>query len=188
MFSQLGPLFKSTFRQAEANDTRQKIPHEERDSDSRKKERQSKEEKTSDFWEDNTTISVQSLRTFLVNFMHSSYPSDSSSASSVSQQTESIRPVEKNRPLNTTNAKAVRAYQSMAEKTQKPASILEESDTTTENSDKDKVQSQELRDIHKLIDDLDFLEKKGLRELRILQANSFVESLKNAVFLAKSNI
>ena len=36
MLSQLVPLFKTTFRQAESNDTRQKIPHEERDTPNRK--------------------------------------------------------------------------------------------------------------------------------------------------------
>jgi hypothetical protein len=43
------------------------------------------------------------------------------------------------------------------------------------------LKSDELRDIHGLINDLDTIKNNGIGELRIMPADSFLDSLKNAV-------
>ena len=61
-----------------------------------------------------------------------------------------------------------------------------EPDVKDNNPTADKLASKELRDIHALITDLENLEKRGVTTLHILKAESFVESLKQAVILKKS--
>ena len=101
------------------------------------------------------------------------------------QEDVSSRPKEQNRPTNTHNAKAVRAYQTMAAHTapEKP-----KENETTKNTTTDQLQSKELRDIHNLILDLEYLETKNIQNLNILKAESFIEGMKQAVKLTKSKI
>lgn len=177
MFSQLGPLFKTTFRQAESNDTRQHIPHDERDKYRKKREEEKHTTEREEAWTDDTSVSVTSLQTFLINFLKETPEGDESINTSLSEQSGSARPHEKSRPTNTHNAKAVRAYQNMAQQAQ------ETSNSTPERpkADREKIQSEEVRDIYKLIDDLDILKQKNIAVLRIPPADSFIISLKNAV-------
>jgi hypothetical protein len=190
MFSQLGPLFKTTFRQAESNDTRLAIPHDEREKRRRKEEEEQKKEASGDFWEDNTSVTVSALRAFLVSFLKTLLGQQDGAALRTAQEKEnlSVRPPEKNRPTNTQNAKAVRAYQSMAEKTQSQAPAPSEKKAEKIEPTADLLQSEELRDIHKLIDDLEELEREGVQDLQIQKANSFIDSMKNAVKLKKSKL
>lgn len=191
MFSQLGPLFKTTFRQAEANDTRQAIPHNERDTKRKKQEEDNSPETNNDLWEDNTSVTVEALHTFLINFLQTLSNDEAIPTSSVqpnqTPQALSTRPPEKIRPTNTKNAKAVRAYQATAGQNHTPAP-MQENTTISIDADKLPLQSKELRDIHRLIDDLNILNKNKIYSLNILKAESFIESLKNAVGLAKSNL
>lgn len=187
MFSQLGPLFKTTFRKAETNDTRLAIPHDEREKGRRKKEEEDKQASKQGPWEDEATVTVTALRAFLVNFLKT-IPDAEDGTSPESRETEeslSVRPPEKSRPTNTQNAKAVRAYQSMAEKTHTPAPPPQKDNEKVEPT-ADLLQSQELRDIHQLISDLEELENRGLQVLKIEKAATFIDGMKNAVQLAKS--
>ena len=190
MFSQLGPLFKTTFRQAESNDTRLEIPHDEREKRRRKEEEEDKKEGSSDLWEDNTSVTVPALKAFLVNFLKTLPGQSDNTALNKKQETDhySARPKEKIRPTNTQNAKAVRAYQSMAEKTRENAPIAQEHTTEKIEPTADLLQSQELRDLYQLISDLEELEKAGVQNLQIEKADSFIDSMKNAVKLRKSKL
>jgi len=183
MFSQLGPLFKTTFRQAESNDTRQNIPHEERDKGRKKHEEDTPKEEEKEFWEESPSVSVGALRTFLINFLKTlPGAQDDILVKQETSQTNNIRPKEASRPTNTRNAKAVRAYQSMAEKAKAsaPPPITNEKSTRVEPT-ADLLQSDELREVHKMIEDLDILARRGVENLNIRQADNFVESLKNAI-------
>ncbi|MEM6810874.1 MAG: hypothetical protein AAF549_00225 [Pseudomonadota bacterium] len=188
MFSQLGPLFKTTFRQAESNDTRQHIPHDERDKGRKKREEEESQSQKQEAWVDDTAVSVDSLRTFLINFLKTiPEAQDELSDLDAGQDTAYSRPHEKTRPTNTHNAKAVRAYQTMAQKGQesappRPTEQIDNKPTA------DKVASKELRDIYQLIDDLEVLKRRNIQNLQIKPAESFVESLKKAVALALSQI
>ncbi len=190
MFSQLGPLFRTQFRKAESNDTRQYIPHEERDRNRRERNEQENEQDPSDAWIDAANVSVKALRAFLIDFLKTMPGSGDSSFIKEREKATNLpkRPKEEKRPTNTHNARAVRAYQTMAAHSH--FSTTEKSSDITSNEKgneptADKVESKELRDIHNLIISLENLEKKGISTLQIFQADSFVESLKNAVQLAK---
>lgn len=190
MFSQLGPLFKTTFRQAESNDTRLAIPHEEREKRRRKEEEDATKESIGDLWEDNTSVTVTALKAFLVNFLKTlpGYDDSARIGEDKEQDPVSIRPPEQSRPTNTRNAKAVRAYQSMAEKTKSHTPAPPKDTNKTNEPTADLLESQELRDIHQLIDDLEILENAGVEDLEIQKADSFIDSMKNAVRLKKSKI
>lgn len=189
MFSQLGPLFKTTFRQAESNDTRQSIPHEERDEQRRRHEETEKEDKK-DMWEDDTSVTIPALRTFLMNFLKTMPGMEDmlSQPAEVEKKPLSGRPPEPTRPTNTRNAKAVRAYQSMAEKATPSAPLETAQPDKRPEPTADLLQSKELRDIYALIDDLELLDRRGIKLLHIRKADSFIESLKQAVVLEKSKI
>lgn len=191
MFSQLGPLFKTTFaRQAEANDTRQSIPHEERDERRRRREEEDRKETESDFWEDNTSVSVDALRAFLINFIKTMPGMEDAPLPEQPKGDKDLpaRPPEAKRPTSTHNAKAVRAYQSMAAQSQNETIKPPKTDDKIAAPTADLLESKELRDIYALIDDLDNLSQAGTQELQIQKADSFLESLKNAVYLKKSKI
>ena len=180
MFSQLGPLFKTQFREAEPNDTRQHIPHDERDKGRKKREEETTPEPKSDLWEDNTSVSVAALRAFLIDFIKTIPEAKDIAFVEPTPAEQNKRPREKKRPTSTHNAKAVRAYQTMAEHanapTKKEQPIERNNDPTA-----DKIESEELRDIYNLIQDLEILQNRGLQNLNIEKADSFVLSLKNAV-------
>lgn len=185
MFSQLGPLFKTTFRKTENNDTRLAVPHEERDQRRRKEEENNQDDANVDPWQDNTTVTVPALRTFLVEFLKTLPGGDDVVKATHRQEIEKDtyeRPREKSRPQNTQNAKAVRAYQSMASHS---SSVKSEGSDAEQNKrvapTADLLQSKELRDIYGLIEALDSLEGRNVQTLDIKKADSFIEALKEAV-------
>ena len=181
MLSQLGPLFRTKFREAESNDTRQHIPHDERDKGRKKREEETASEPKSDLWEDNTSVSVIALRAFLLDFIKTIPEAEDIASLRDDKNTLQSRPHERKRPTSTRNAKAVRAYQTMAEHAA-PITPKEEAETKPNNDPTaDKIQSQELRDIYNLIQDLETLQSLGDQNLNIEKAESFVISLKNAV-------
>ena len=193
MFSQLGPLFRTTFRQAEPSDTHLHIPHDERNKNKKKEEDSRNSSQSSDLWEDNTNVTVDALRQFLINFLKTlpGYADSENLNFENNQERPSQRPHEKTRPTNTRNAKAVRAYQAMAEQNSNEAMAPVNQPVSTKNNPAptaDLLESQELRDIHNLIDDLDVLKNANIQSLEIRPAETFLDSLKNAVKLKKSKI
>ncbi len=204
MFSQLGPLFKTTFRRTESNDTRQAIPHNERDKGRAKDGEENQKKESADPWEDNTTVSIEALRGFLVNFLKTMMSEEANIEDEQApnkdirgndktdkqiNQPISTRPPESKRPTSTKNARAVRAYQSIAEKTQSTVPPAPKPDKQGElKGTSPLLESEEFREIHSLIDDLDMLARKGVQTLHIPRGDDFLESLKNAVLLEKSKI
>lgn len=192
MLSQLGPLFKTTFRQAESNDTRQAIPHDERDQRRKKKEEERPKEQHSDFWEDNTSVSVGALRIFLIDFLKT-MPGATDTAARAAPQTAADDHIEatSQNPAQpqSANARAAEAYQSTArhvhEATTMPKPPADKEKPNNEPT-ADKLQSKEIRDIHTLISELEDLNRRGVHDLHIERADSFLESLKNAVQASKS--
>lgn len=184
MFSQLGPLFAATFRQAESTDTRQAIRHEE-EKDGRRKQEFEERPDDRDLWQDSTTVSVEALRAFLMNFLRAmDVPEDDTAGTSDAtvDMPSPASPPSSQEPGSTAAARASRAYRSMAEKTgagtvpppppAAAASALALADAVTK---------KEVRTMHKLIADLDVLSRTGIRELRIQKADSFLDSLVQAV-------
>ncbi|NCO03775.1 MAG: hypothetical protein GW903_06255 [Alphaproteobacteria bacterium] len=180
MFSNLGPLFKTVFRQAESTDTRQAIRREEKEQGRGNKEAQEDTHISVNLWEDNTSVSVTSLQAFLIDFLKDKTFSDKAD---ISNQMAPFQ-TQQQKPQNTFVARATNAYQTMAEQTQKPprAPQIEEISTA------DLVESEEVRKIYTLIEDLELLSRKGIDSLYIEKAESFVESLRQAVRVAKSKL
>jgi hypothetical protein len=192
MFSNLGPLFKTTFRQAESNDTRLHIPHEERDNPNRKKDEKEKD-KEGTVWEDDMTVSIKALRSFLINFLKTLPGGEDLAQFEAQRQEEEIvkqRPPETSRPANTQSAKAVRAYQSMANRSEENRDREEPSPKEGDRQEPNAamLKSKELRDVHALIDDLEILKREGVEQLHIKKADTFLEALQNAVKLLQSKV
>lgn len=68
MLTQLGALFKTTFRHAEETDTRQAIRREDK-KHGRKKGEEDESLFTDELWEDSAGVSVHDLRVFLMSFV-----------------------------------------------------------------------------------------------------------------------
>lgn len=186
MFSELGPLFKTQFRQTEQNDTRQYIPHEERDNNRKKHEEEAQKPPPDEAWVDDASVSVVALRAFLIDFVKTIPGGKDYALINISKPNETIsRPKEHKRPTSTHNARAVRAYQTMAAHAQEPTKPQANFSDRNNDPTADKLESQELRDVHHLIIDLEAIEQRGVTTLHIQKANSFVESLKQAIALEK---
>ncbi len=178
MFSNLGPLFKTTFRQAEQTDTRQAIIREEKEDGRRKKDK--KEERPGqDLWEDSTSVSVDALRTFLINFLKGAELTDKLNQNKDQPDLPPRRMPEERTPANTATARALGAYQSIADKVE-PHHPVPPPESPPQ-SDADKVGSSDIRLIHQLIADLEDLSSRGVQTVTIEPAGSFLEALENAV-------
>ena len=177
MLSQLGPLFKATFRHAEESDARQSMPHEV-NKDGRRKQDQPADD-SSDLWEDSTGVSVAALRAFLINFLNGTTVQTGMAAQNAASAPVSAP--ETARPVNSASARAAGAYQSMADKLEPPPPSTPVLSTEPPKTDADLVAAGEIRLIHQLIADLETLERSGGAFLTIEKADSFLLSLKNAV-------
>lgn len=190
MFSQLGPLFKTTLRQAEQADTRLQIRREEKENQGKKDDAEESAEETSALWEDSTEVSVGALRTFLIEFLKSrgdSVPEapelQGENTSIMSGLTPESRP-----PVSNAAARAVKAYSSMQAQNYGPPPVVETaSEPQAEEVDLvSLLAADELRTIHVLIAELDILARKGVQMLTIEKADSFLQALVEAVRVEKA--
>lgn len=178
MFSSLGPLFKASFRQTEQTDTRQSIIREEKE-EGRRKKREENPVKDDEFWEDSTSVSVDALRTFLMNFLKGATLTDKIREN---ETPPPVRMPEERTPADTRTARALDAYQSMAEKTR---ASTPPPDMPAPQSEVDLVTSEEIRLMHELIKDLEILSARGVETLKIEPAGSFLAALRNAIIVVK---
>lgn len=180
MFSQLGPLFRTTFRKAESNDTRQNIPHEERDQVRGKQNEDERPVSTAELWEDNTDVSIEALRAFLINFLKElPEAQEIGLPDQQPQKNNNVRPKEPTRPTNTQSAKAVRAYQAQAAYT--PSSSGKEAQAENSIKQRPTIKNKEMRDIYQLIDNLEILSNRGVQMLTIEKSGDFLTSLHHSV-------
>ncbi|MBN8520506.1 MAG: hypothetical protein J0L77_01225 [Alphaproteobacteria bacterium] len=191
MFSSLGPLFKTIFRQAEAADTRLGIRREEK-RDGRKRPDFDPSDDDNSLWEDSTDVSIPALRLFLQNFVTgqdgSAQTSPSASISTPQAEIKTSMIPESPPPaiVPGVTAKAISAYQTMGQRSPSyvpPAPILPAAQVT---SDVDMLSASDIRIIYQLLEDLEKLSAQGYETLSIGRANSFLESLANAVALLKN--
>lgn len=189
MFSNLGPLFKATFRQAEQADTRMAIRKDDPRDQGRKKDPREDETDSSDLWEDSTGVSVEALRTFLINFVEGRIathltpegkeapPGDDASPALAAPE---VRP-----PQNTQTARAMHAYQSQADKT---GHGYHPPPPAAPPSDVDLIHAQDVRVIHALIADLAALSEAGVDTVTLEKADTFLAALQNAIARARSGL
>ena len=190
MFSQLGPLFKTTLRQAEQADTRLQIRREEKENQGKKEDAEESAEETSALWEDSTEVSVGALRTFLIEFLKSRGDSIPEAAESQGENTSIMSGLipESRPPVSNTAARAVKAYSSMQTQNYGPPPVVEAApEPQAEEVDLvSLLAADELRTIHVLIAELDILARKGIQMLTIEKADSFLQALVEAVRVEKA--
>ena len=189
MFSSLGPLFKTQLRQAEAADTRLEIRRDEKQEQGKKREPENESDEASFLWDDSTSVSVEALRTFLIEFLKGrgepvpEAPAPVGEPSLMAGLTPQPRP-----PASSRAAAAVKAYTAMSGQQQhfEPPSPPQEPETPEDVDLVSLLKADELRTIHVLIGELDILARKGVQTLVIEKADTFLESLVQAVRLEKS--
>lgn len=184
MLSQLGSVFKTTFRQAEAADARLEIRREEKENGGKKKDGREESADDSALWEDSMAVSVAALHSFLVEFLKSHgapLPQEEQIAvAAPSADYQEPRP-----PVNSIAARAVKAYTAMAPAA--PSSIAPSTpETPVVVNPADLLSAEEIRAIHVLITDVDALAKSGVQTLNITIVGTFLESLIEAVRLTKN--
>lgn len=187
MFSQLGPLFKTTFRQAESADARLEIRREEKENHRKREDDAEDDSGTDDLWQDSMEVSIDALRGFLLDFLknHGAKPPALSIEDPASVQ---IHPEER-APASPLAARAAQAYGNAYAQTHTPhppLPVVEAESSTPENiSPADLLESSEIRDIYALIEDLDTLSKQNVQMLPITMVGTFLESLGEAVRVLK---
>jgi hypothetical protein len=190
VFSQLGPLFKTTLRQAEQADTRLQIRREEKDNPGKRQDSEEQAEETGGLWEDSTEVSVGALRTFLIEFLKGRGETGPETTSG-KQENMSIAnplPMESPPPAATAAARAARAYSTVQTQSYGPPPVPAAPSPEPAAEEVDLVsllEADELRTIHVLIGELDQLAGKGVQTLVIEKADSFLQALVAAVRLAK---
>ncbi|PZQ46267.1 MAG: hypothetical protein DI551_05435 [Micavibrio aeruginosavorus] len=186
LFSQLGPLFRSHLRQAEKSDARLDIPREEKHGQGKKNDDKSDTEDTSALWEDSTLVSVEALKTFLLEFLKTRGETSGAQTAGQTQEPSAYTDLtpEYRPPVNNRAARAVKAYGAIAAQTAPPP---EPPVAPSEPIDLgDLLQADELRTIHGLIADLDGFTRSGTTHLVIEKADTFLEALVQAVRAEKN--
>lgn len=188
MFSQLGPLFKTTLRQAESADTRLEIRRDEKNEDGRKRDYGESDDDTSALWEDSATVSVEALRTFLIEFLKTRGLESQETQEKIPESVLPPITPEYRPPVNSTAARAVKAYAASSASApgfhppQPPAPETQAAGPDLASL----LRADELRTIHVLIGELDRLARSGVTMLTIEKADSFLESLVAAVTAQKT--
>jgi len=184
MFSQLGSVFKTTFRQAESTDARLEIRREEKENSGKKKDQEKDAADDAALWEDSMQVSVAALHTFLVEFLksHGAPLPQEELAVSVEAVNEHAEP---RGPVSSVAARAVKAYTAMAPTTSAPMPPVT-NEAPVEVNPADLLSAEEIRTIHSLIADVDGLAKAGHQTLSITMVGTFLESLVQAVRLTKT--
>lgn len=181
MFSQLGPLFKTAFRKAEQSDARLEIRREEKEHQKKKEEEKEEVLSDDDLWNDTTIVSLQALRTFLIDFLKSKGDQLTEEEINTPSVFSSLTPTAPP-PADALNARAHKAYAAMSAY----AAPVSGPSTTPENKPETKNLSDllavdELRTMHILIRELDGLAAKGVQTLTIEKDETFLKALVQAV-------
>lgn len=182
MFSQLGPLFKTVFRKAEQSDARFEIRREEKEQHRKNEDETQETPDDIDLWADSTSVSIQALRSFLIDFLKSKGDDVPEEQIGLSQNAVPL-PYTTHVLENPVAQKALKAYATMSSYGQAPVSSAPQESVSQNLSDLLAV--DELRTMHVLIAELDILSGKGIQTLIIEKDESFLKALVMAVQKAK---
>ena len=180
MDSRLDSLFRTNFQPAQKSDTRQEIRREEPQDDRPKKDRQKKSDQPAGD-DDVTTLSIVALHEFLKNLLKQSGESFFSTAGEtlLSQEPGEHTDI----PANPASAHAAHAYQVAARAL--PGQSIDFSDhrptQPASTTPAIALSTDDLRTIHKLIEDVEALGKRGIAVIALREADSFLHSLVKGV-------
>lgn len=191
MFSQLGPLFKTMFRAAESTDARLEIRREEKESGRKRGEDEEPAADSDLLWEDSTSVSVTALRSFLIDFLRHQGGADTienPQEDLPGLHIEEVPPP--TTPASTMAARAAKAYGAMAAQNTPPSLPPVVSPATAESENlADLLESDEVRQIHHLIGELDIIARSGIENLTIeLDGGTFLDAVANAIHAAGKKI
>lgn len=198
MFSTLGGIFKGQPpRQAEQTDTRQAIQR--HDPDQPRRNKKDKDRSEEDDTMNGATVAVIALREFLENFVKSTAPTDSENTQTKNKspepldykiQTEILLGDEQSRQTDQSAkaAAAASAYQTTAQAAGPRSHILLETTDDHAGGPEFDLSAADVRTINALIADLKTLGEAGYEFIHIQRAETFLQSLVNAVEAAKASL
>lgn len=187
MYSRLDPIFHTQLRHAETLDTRQGIRRHE-DQDERKKRGRKKRENEEDLWQDQTSVSVSALHTFLQQLVRDTETKQPAAqkqnvadenialSDNAKGKSESHTPVKPDVAQRST--RAAQAYERTYRATHHDAIPAAPAEGAVPAID---LRPEEIRTIHGLIDDLEKLAQRGIETLTLQKSDSFLQSLVDAV-------
>jgi len=183
MLSQLGPLFRTMFRQAESADARMEIHREDKNTKRRKTDDAEDDADDNNLWEDSTDVSIPALQSFLSDFLRTHGAEMPAPETSTQNPTLSETPPATNEtggsaPPSTIAARAVKAYTALTHTSPAPPPVMTGAEIQPSAP---ALSAQEIRMIHKLLDDLSDLQKRGFETLRFRMIGTFIELLQAAV-------
>ncbi len=191
MFSQLGPVFKTMFRQAEAADTRLGIKKDEKHDEGHKDSAEEHASETRDLWEDSAGVTVEALLVFLKDYLKNNGVSSFSNKSRPQVQEENaavidsaIFTAQSSSAIPPVTAQAARAVQAYSRQSTEAAAPLPPpaSDHVTMT---EALTAEDVRTVYVLIEDLEMLQTRGIQAVSIERADTFLGSLIKAVSIAK---
>jgi hypothetical protein len=171
MFSRLDPYFTATMRHTESADARLEIRRDEQRGQEGRKNTREKKDDASAVWDDSTVVSVRALQTFLESLI-----ADQSRKIPASPAAAPTLP---SAPSGQA-AQAAQAYRTTANAAVPPMP------PPAAPNDKPLLTAEELRTIHRLIDDLRLLADRKVEQLNILRSDSFLQSLVDAAARARN--
>ncbi len=178
MFSQLGPLFRTYLRTAEPADARLEIRRDEKQKQEKKEQEEADDDNASVLWDDTTNVSVEALKTFLIEFLKSrnetllpqEQMADSSAYGGLTPENRT--------PASARAARAVKAYTALSDPpppAAPPSAAIEDVNLV------DLLRADEVRTMHILIAELNEFSRRGVQTLVIEKADTFLEALVLAV-------
>jgi hypothetical protein len=179
MFSGLGQILKPVTRRAEETDTHLYLQKHERDQNRKKRDQENDKGDYFDI-EDRASVSVDALYAFITNMLGNSGSDVNSSVAMHTDQplySDGPQQGETVSPPNTKTAKAAGAYAHAAETAGSRA--------YTPSSKSDNADSGENQFLHDLLEEIESLRARNIQEIYIEKADTFQESLINAIMRAK---
>ena len=175
MDSKLDSLFRTTFQPTQQTDTWQGIRREE-PHDDREQNHPKKESEKDEFGDDEATLSVQALHEFLKNILTQAGEKMPATLAQTIPDDELDGP----RQIDPASAHAALAYQNTARHT--PGQRIDFSErlpaaASAPSGPAITLSAEELRIIHKLIDDIEALGQRGIGAIPLIPAESFLRSL-----------
>ncbi|PJB69725.1 MAG: hypothetical protein CO093_09815 [Alphaproteobacteria bacterium CG_4_9_14_3_um_filter_47_13] len=180
MYSRLDPIFKTQIRPVESLDTRQAIRQQNRTDGQGKQHEDKKNKNDEDLWEDHTTLSTRAIKSFLEQLVK-----ETKIQNRPVQNEENIdftNTLRQGLPLQTDNSRAAQAYERTYRTTHKEEEVL----PVPEDSLSIELELEEIRVIHKLIEDLERILGQHIESITLTKRDSFLQSLVEAVEAIKT--
>jgi hypothetical protein len=182
MFSGLGQILKPAVRQAEETDTHLYLQKHERDQN-RKKRNEDNDQNDHFDTEDRASVSVDALSAFITNMLAESGETGITNTAADDKPLHPGTSSQGSQPSNIQTAKAASAYAHAAETTVTASAPTQQ---TAQNNDTEDNKDSDSQLLHDLLKEIEMLKARNIQEIYIEKADTFQESLINAIMHAKA--